>query len=130
MWTLPLPILKVIIIIKLRIVHLVVSEVTPPLPPWKILAVLIKQLIDINQVLDGLTEVYVLDLSNGNEINFAYEHGVELHPGISFTAACTIKIPIMVTVFMGTIPNRPRRRPVELMQLMIELSRVRSCSTN
>ncbi len=106
---------------NLRIVDLVVNKVTPPDPTMENLAVLLKQLID-KSGFDGLTEVYVLDLSNGNEINFAYENGVDYTPGISFTAASTIKIPIMVTVFK-TIPEPTSATAAEMMQLMIEQSK-------
>lgn len=104
-----------------RVVTLVVSEVEPPKPSMENLEVLLKQLIDESEY-DGLTEVYVLDLESGKEIDFAYENGVDYTPGISFTAASTIKIPIMVTVFQY-LPEPTSQSAAELMELMIEQSK-------
>ncbi|RJQ42610.1 MAG: hypothetical protein C4545_04475 [Anaerolineaceae bacterium] len=104
-----------------RIVNLVITEVDPPKPSLDNLEVLLKQLIDESEY-DGLTEVYVLDLKSGKEINFAYENGVDYTPGISFTAASTIKIPIMVTVFQY-LSEPTNQAAAELMQLMIEQSK-------
>jgi len=81
-----------------RTVLLIVSEVEPPRPSLENLEVLIKQIIDKNGY-DGLTELYVLDLENREEINFAYELGEEYDPGIAFTAASAIKIPILVSAY-------------------------------
>lgn len=81
-----------------RSVQLVVGEAAPPRPSMENLEVLLKQIID-RENFDGLTEIYVLDLKNRDEINFAYELGDEYDPGIAFTAASTIKIPIMVSSF-------------------------------
>jgi hypothetical protein len=75
-----------------------IGEVEPPRPSLENLAILIKQILDRSNF-DGLTEVYVLDLENRNEINFAYELGVDYDPGIAYTAASTIKIPMMVSTF-------------------------------
>ncbi len=104
-----------------RIVNLVITEVDPPKPSLDNLEVLLKQLIDESEY-DGLTEVYVLDLKSGKEINFAYENGVDYTPGISFTAASTIKIPIMVTAFQY-LSEPTNQAAAELMQLMIEQSK-------
>ncbi|MGV8025180.1 MAG: serine hydrolase [Anaerolineaceae bacterium] len=104
-----------------RIVNLVVTEVDPPKPSLENLEVLLKQLIDKSDY-DGLSEVYVLDLESGKEIDFAYENGVDYDPGISFTAASTIKIPIMVTTFQY-LPEPTSQAAAELMQLMIEQSK-------
>ncbi len=104
-----------------RVVSLVVSEVEPPRPSLENLEVLLKQLIDESEY-DGLTEVYVLDLESGKEFDFAYENGIDYEPGISFTAASTVKIPIMVTVFQY-LPEPTSQAAAELMQLMIEQSK-------
>ena len=99
---------------------LVISEVDPPRPSLENLEILIKQIIDKSNF-DGLTEVYVLDLDNRSEINFAYEQGVDYDPGIAFTAASTIKIPIMVSTFKQL--NEPTSQgAADLMVQMIEKS--------
>jgi beta-lactamase class A len=103
-----------------RVVNLVVSEIDPPRPSIDNLEVLLKQLID-ESAFDGLTEVYVLDLETGKEINFAYENGIDYNPGIAFTAASTMKIPIMVTVFQY-LPEPITETAATMMQLMIDKS--------
>ncbi len=104
-----------------RTVNLVVSEVNPPKPSFENLEVMLKQLIDESEY-DGLTEIYLLDLETGKEIDFAYENGVDYDPGIAFTAASTIKIPIMVTTFQY-LSEPTTQAAAELMQLMIEQSK-------
>ena len=103
-----------------RSVVLVIGEIEPPRPSLENLAILIKQILDRSNF-DGLTEVYVLDLENRSEINFAYEMGVDYDPGIAFTAASTIKIPIMVSTFKRL--NEPTSQAAaDLMVQMIEKS--------
>jgi beta-lactamase class A len=99
---------------------LVIGEVKPPRPSLENLGILIKQILDKSNF-DGLTEVYVLDLKNRNEISFAYELGVDYDPGIAFTAASTIKIPIMVSTFMRLSEPTPQSA-ADLIAQMIEQS--------
>jgi beta-lactamase class A len=84
------------------------------------LQILLQQVIDVSGF-DGLTEIYLLDLQNRQEVSFAYQNGQTVQPGIAFTAASTMKIPIMVSVFKRT--DEPA--PVEVsnqISLMIERS--------
>jgi len=81
-----------------RSANLVISEVAPKRPSLENLEVLIQQTIDRSGY-DGLTEVYIMDLKKREDLNFAYERGVSYDPSIAFTAASTIKIPILVSVF-------------------------------
>ena len=99
---------------------LIIGEVEPPRPSLENLAILIKQILDRSNF-DGLTEVYVLDLENRSEINFAYELGVDYDPGIAYTAASTIKIPIMVSTFKRLNEPTPQAA-ADLMTQMIEKS--------
>jgi beta-lactamase class A len=103
-----------------RSAQLSVGEVNPPRPSLENLGVLIKQILDKSNF-DGLTEVYVLDLEKRNEISFAYEKGVNYDPGIAFTAASTIKIPIMVSTFKRVKEPTPQAA-ADLMTQMIEKS--------
>lgn len=80
-----------------RVVNLSFNTISPPRPSFANLEVQLKQVIDV-MGFDGLTEVYLLDLQTGQEINFAYQNGQTLQPGIAFTAASTMKIPIMSSV--------------------------------
>jgi beta-lactamase class A len=81
-----------------RSAPLVISEVAPKRPSLENLEVLIQQIIDRSGY-DGLTEVYIMDLKKREDLNFAYDRGVSYDPGIAFTAASTIKIPILVSIF-------------------------------
>jgi len=103
-----------------RSVELVINEVQPPRPSLENLEILIRQIIDRSNF-DGLTEIYILDLENREEINFAYEQGVDYDPGIAFTAASTIKIPILVSTFKRLSEPTPQGAS-DLMQQMIEKS--------
>ncbi|PKO12173.1 MAG: hypothetical protein CVU39_25550 [Chloroflexi bacterium HGW-Chloroflexi-10] len=47
----------------------------------------------------GIVEVFVERISDGEKINFALTSGADIEPGIAFTAASTMKIPIMVSTF-------------------------------
>ncbi len=104
----------------MRMINLTYNQIEPSRPSFLNLEVLLKQVLD-STGFDGLTEVYLLDLKNYQEINFAYERGQSIRPNIAFTAASTMKIPIMVSVF-----NRARD-PISAdiynqMELMIERS--------
>jgi beta-lactamase class A len=68
-------------------------------PSLETLQILLKQLIDLSGF-DGLVDLYFLDLQTQENIHFAYKAGenISVDPDIAFTAASTIKIPIMVSV--------------------------------
>jgi beta-lactamase class A len=103
-----------------RVVNLSVVSVSPSRPSMQNLQVLLQQVIDASGF-DGLTELYLMDLQTGQELNFAYQNGSSLTPGIAFTAASTIKIPIMVSSFRRA--DEPLDANLsELMTLMIERS--------
>jgi len=103
-----------------RSAPLVIGEVSPPRPSLDNLEVLLKQIIDRSKF-DGLTEMFILDLQKREELNFAYERGVSYDPGISFTAASTIKIPIMTSVFRRLGEPTPQTA-ADLMTKMVERS--------
>lgn len=81
-----------------RTVNLAYTEVNPPRPSFQNLGVLLRQIIDASPY-SGITEIYIMDLQNGNSLSFAYLNGEDLQPDIAFTAASSIKIPVMVSVF-------------------------------
>jgi len=68
-------------------------------PSLDTLQILLKQLIE-QSGFDGLVELYFLDLQTQEQIHFAFQQGqdISVSPDIAFTAASTIKIPIMVSV--------------------------------
>jgi len=103
-----------------RSAALTVNEVSPSRPSLQNLEILIKQILDKSNF-DGLTEVYILDLENREEVNFAYELGNDIEPGVAFSAWSTIKIPIMISIFKRLDEPTPQYAQT-LMEQMIEIS--------
>ncbi len=83
-----------------RKVILASQSTAPGRPSLGTLQILLKQLIDQSGY-DGLVDLYFLNLQTQENIHFAYQAGqdISINPDIAFTAASTIKIPIMVSVF-------------------------------
>ncbi len=104
-----------------RTAELVIDNIAPPRPSLDNLEILIKQILDRSQF-DGLTEIYIMDLDNRKEINFAYMDGEDYDPGIAFSSWSTIKIPIMVSTFKKLSEPAPQAA-LDLIQLMIAESR-------
>lgn len=77
-------------------------------PGFNNLETLLKQIIDLSGF-DGIAEVYVQDLQTGKDLHFAYSEGKELPPDISFTAASSIKIPVMISTFRRTKDPAPEQ---------------------
>lgn len=103
-----------------RVVNLTYSQVKPPRPSLVNLEVLLKQIVDVSGF-DGVVEMYMLDLKTREEMNFAYRNGEDLAPGIAFTAASTMKIPIMTSTFRRVSEPTPQT-VLDQMALMIEQS--------
>jgi beta-lactamase class A len=103
-----------------RVVNLSFSRITPPQPSIENLEILLQQIIDLSEY-DGLIEVYVSDLQTSNEIHFALREGQLAPPDVAFTAASTMKIPIMVSV-MQRVKVTENEDISALIQLMIERS--------
>jgi Beta-lactamase class A len=105
-----------------RVVNLSVDKMASSKPSLTNLKVLLQQIID-QSGFSGITEIYLLDLQTGTELQLAYQAGetAEIKPDIAFSAASTIKIPIMVSTF------RRVKKPVSdsfttYMEQMIEQS--------
>ncbi|MCC6148338.1 MAG: serine hydrolase [Anaerolineaceae bacterium] len=103
-----------------RVVNLTFNQVAPGRPSLQNLQILLQQTIDLAGF-DGLAEFYLLDLQNRQELSFAYQQGKNLPPNIAFTAASTMKIPIMVSVF-NRVPEPAPEGIRTMLELMIERS--------
>ncbi len=70
-------------------------------PPLATMKTFLEQLVNQNNV-DGLVDVYFLNLQTAEELHFAYQAGQEIsvNPDISFSAWSTMKIPIMVATYI------------------------------
>jgi len=103
-----------------RVVNLSFNRVGSLRPSLANLEVLLKQTIDLSGF-PGEVELYMLDLQTEREVYFARGGGQDLTPGIAFTAASTMKIPIMVSVFSRVGEPTPPG-VTDLLELMIERS--------
>ncbi|NPV77119.1 MAG: hypothetical protein HPY59_12195 [Anaerolineae bacterium] len=81
-----------------RTVILSLSQLASPPPSIQHLKLMIQQTID-RAGFDGLVEIYMKPLAGQEGLHFAYQNGQNLPPDIAFTAASTIKIPIMVSIY-------------------------------
>ena len=103
-----------------RVVNLSYNRVSPPRPSLQNLQILLEQIINLAQVSDE-AEVYMLDLQTNQELHFALQGTNIIAPDITFTAASTIKIPIMVSIFRR-IPDPVPQGIASLLSSMIEAS--------
>jgi beta-lactamase class A len=103
-----------------RVVNLSYDRISPSRPVFQNLQVMLQQVLTTNEY-DGLAEIYLLDLQTGQEISFAYNNGSIIAPGIAFTAASTMKIPIMISTFRR-IDEPASVEITRLLESMIELS--------
>lgn len=105
-----------------RTVALPLRQSSPGRPPLRILQTLLEQTIDLDGF-DGLAAVYLLDLQTGEEIHFIRQQAQSLPtvPDVAFTAASTIKIPIMVSVFRR-LDSIPDSETLKLLTDMIDKS--------
>ncbi|MCE1254545.1 MAG: class A beta-lactamase-related serine hydrolase, partial [Anaerolineae bacterium] len=90
-----------------RVVNLSYNRSASARPSFSVLSTMLKQLIDVDGF-EGVAEIYLKDLETGNELDLAYQKGSELPADISFTAASTMKIPIMITVYRRTAEPTPQ----------------------
>lgn len=102
-----------------RIVALSLQESNPARPNLDNLQVQLQQIMEVAGY-DGLADIYFLDLNSGQELHFIYRLGSNLptDPDASFTAASTIKIPILVSVY-SRLQERPDETTQALMNEMI-----------
>jgi hypothetical protein len=103
-----------------RVVNLSFNRSAPTRPSLQNLQVLLQQIMDIAKF-DGVAEIYLKDLQTQQELNFAYQQGSTLPPAIAFTAASTMKIPIMVSTLKNVKEPLPKE-VTDMLELMIERS--------
>jgi len=103
-----------------RTVDLTSHGVPPARTSLQNLGVLLKQIITLSQF-KGVSEIYLRDLKTGQEIHFAVLQGQDLPPNIGFTAASTIKIPIMIATFRR-ISEPPPPDVLDNLTKMVEVS--------
>jgi beta-lactamase class A len=89
-------------------------------PSFQNLQILLQQIMDMSGA-SGLAEIYIMDLNTNQELNFAWKKGGSLPPGIAFTAASTMKIPIMVSA-LSRAKEPVSKEIITELELMLERS--------
>lgn len=103
-----------------RVVTLTFERTSPVRASSMSLTYMIRQILQQNEY-DGIAEFYLLDLSTREEISVAFSNLESVPTNISFTAASTIKIPIMIYTYANR--NLPLSETLQSdMELMIEIS--------
>ncbi len=89
-----------------RVINLSSVKGVTARPTLQNLEILLKQNI-ASAGFDGVIGLYMLDLQTGQEIHFALNNGQEIpvEPDVAFTAASTIKIPVLVSYFIQLGPQ-------------------------
>lgn len=93
------------------------SPALPPAPEQLQLA--LETLVQVS-AFDGTLELYFEDLQTGTAFSLASKNGQAVEPGIAFTAASTIKIPVMVSAYKrmdGELPADLQREMAQMIDL-------------
>jgi len=90
-----------------RIVYLPVEQETALPLDIQNLGIILTQEIQ-SEGFSGLVEIYLNDLSGDQDLHFAINHNQAATPDVAFSAASTIKIPIMVSVLARTSEPTPK----------------------
>lgn len=103
-----------------RVVDVALRGVPPPPPDFADLEPMLEAVLQ-SMGFEGAVELYLQDVATGQSVQIAYNQGRRIAPGIAFTAASTIKVPVMVSAYRridGDLPPELARQ----MALMIDLS--------
>jgi beta-lactamase class A len=103
-----------------RVVNLTLGQASSSRPSLQNLQIMLQQTVDLSGF-DGVVEIYIQDLQTNQEIHFAYQQGQTIPPDVAFTAASTMKIPIMIATFRR-LPEPTPEAMVKMIELMIERS--------
>ena len=103
--------------INQRQVTLPVKKETPPPPALQNLQIQLQQNIDLLDR-ETLIELILIDPQTGERLHFARRNGQNVPVGIAFTAASTIKIPIMISTFHRSDEPLPQDTSQKLGQMI------------
>lgn len=100
-----------------RVVDLPLIAVPEPKPSLANLEIMLQKLIDLNQDPKQLTEIYFYDFRSNETLNFARRDNADFPAEVAFTAASTIKLPVLISSFirLDQAPTALIRRQMELM---------------
>ncbi len=79
-----------------RIVSLAVNETPAPALSWQNLETMVRQLVKLEKF-TGLFELYLRDMNSDQMMHFAIKNQQDVPVDVAYSAASTIKIPIMVS---------------------------------
>ncbi len=105
-----------------RHVDLTVSDTAEPPADLHNLEIMMRAVIDTWQDKDQVTEIFVSDPSTGMSFDLARRNREDLIPEISFTAASTMKLPIMISSYIR-MDEPPSNFVMKTMRLMITESK-------
>ena len=101
-----------------RVAQLVINELPAGLPSMENLEISLKQQISLSSP-NTLVEIYLKNLENHQSLHFAVQNSTDISPGIAFTAASTIKIPVMISVLRRTDSPTPERISAMLEEMIM-----------
>lgn len=113
-------ILKALLSPEVQQVNLTVTEDVLPQSPEGMLEAFLEHNINWSGF-DDLVEIYIASMETGEVHHFALRGGEEVPPDVAFTAASTIKIPIMTSALRRTDEPTPEAL-VNLLERMIVFS--------
>lgn len=105
-----------------RQAKLPVTDIEEPPADLRNLEVMLRAVIDTWQDQDQITEVYVSDPKTGKNFDLARRNQADLVPEISFTAASTMKLPIMISSYIR-MDEAPTTIVMRTLRLMITESK-------
>lgn len=105
-----------------RAAELTVQSVPQPPADLRNLEIRLKAVIDTWQDKDQITEMYLSDPSTGESFDIARRNQEDLPPEIAFTAASTMKLPIMISSYIR-MDNPPTTITMRTLRLMITESK-------
>lgn len=105
-----------------RKVELSLKSIPQPEPSLVNLRLMLQNIIDITQDSGQLTEIYFHDFRSNETMNFARRNHENFPPEIAFTAASTIKLPVLISSFIR-LDQGPSAIITRQMELMITESK-------
>ena len=100
-----------------RVIELNVSEEAAPSVNWTNIEALLRQTFLLERF-NGLAEVYLQDMQSGQLIHFALQNNQDVPVDVAYSAASTIKIPIMLST-MRRLQEPLPNQAINWMRLMI-----------
>ena len=105
-----------------RLAELPVRQLDEPPADLRNLAVMVRIVMDTLQDRGQITEVYLSDPSAGRSFDIARRDRTDLVPEIAFTAASTMKLPIMISSY-ARMDEAPGAFTMKTLRLMITESK-------